>query len=152
MERALSPSQETGIGSYARFTGVFRILEVGSVSGGGSLSQDGSYIIQAKGKHTGGGGSPDPAICLYLAKPVYGTSINADKQVAFDIYAERILELLADEKMRKQFGEAARKKIKAKFSHDLVAKQSVEFYKSVIIMSLYYVARYLPSFEISMAD
>ena len=91
MERALSPSQETGIGSYARFTGVFRILEVGSVSGGGSLSQDGSYIIQAKGKHTGGGGSPDPAICLYLALPIYGSDGNGNQvQVSFDIYAERI--------------------------------------------------------------
>ncbi|NRD23062.1 T9SS type A sorting domain-containing protein [Winogradskyella litoriviva] len=88
IERSLPRSGETGVGSYARFTGVVRILEVGD---GGSFSQDGSYLIQAKGKHTGGGGSNDPAICLYLAKPVYGTGINADKQVAFDIYAERIL-------------------------------------------------------------
>lgn len=35
---------------------------------------DGSYIMQAKGKHSGGGGSADPAICLYLAKPVYTTA------------------------------------------------------------------------------
>ncbi|WP_282040907.1 T9SS type A sorting domain-containing protein [Winogradskyella flava] len=89
IERSLPRSQETGVGSYARFTGVFRILEVGD---GGSFGQDGSYLAQAKGKHTGGGGPPDPAICLYRAHPVYGTGINADKQVAFDIYAERILE------------------------------------------------------------
>ncbi|WP_298495938.1 T9SS type A sorting domain-containing protein [uncultured Algibacter sp.] len=89
IERSLPRSGETGVGSYARFTGVFRILEVGDA---GSFSQNGTYIAQAKGKHTGGGGSNDPAICLYLAKPVYGTGINADKQVAFDIYAERILE------------------------------------------------------------
>ena len=88
MERSLSRSGKTGVGSYARFTGIVRILEVGDTSGTGS---DGSYIAQAKGKHTGGGGSPDPAICLYLAKPVYGTGANADKQVAFKIYAERIL-------------------------------------------------------------
>ncbi|MHA7943614.1 endo-acting ulvan lyase [Formosa sp. 3Alg 14/1] len=88
IERSLSRSSETGIGSYARFTGVFRILEVGDTSG---TSQDGTYLAQAKGKHTGGGGSPDPAICLYLAKPVYGTGEDADKQVSFDIYAERIL-------------------------------------------------------------
>lgn len=88
IERSLPRSQETGVGSYARFTGVVRILEVGD---GGSFGQDGSYLIQAKGKHTGGGGPPDPAICLYRAHPVYGTGINADKQVAFDIYAERIL-------------------------------------------------------------
>ncbi|SFD27308.1 T9SS type A sorting domain-containing protein [Algibacter pectinivorans] len=88
MERSLSRSRETGIGSFAKFTGVFRILEVGDA---GSFGQDGSYIAQAKGKHTGGGGSPDPAICLYLAKPVYGTGADSDKQVSFDIYAERIL-------------------------------------------------------------
>ncbi|MDC1364815.1 T9SS type A sorting domain-containing protein [Algibacter sp.] len=88
IERSLPRSGETGVGSYARFTGIVRILEVGD---GGSFGQDGSYLIQAKGKHTGGGGSNDPAICLYRAHPVYGTGINADKQVAFDIYAERIL-------------------------------------------------------------
>ncbi|SMC79993.1 T9SS type A sorting domain-containing protein [Cellulophaga tyrosinoxydans] len=89
MERSLTRSQETGVGSFARFKGIVRILEVGDA---GSFNQDGSYLIQAKGKHTGGGGSADPAICLYLAKPVYGTGEDADKQVAFDIYAERILE------------------------------------------------------------
>jgi hypothetical protein len=89
IERSLPRSGETGVGSYARFTGTFRILEVGDA---GSFGQDGTYIAQAKGKHTGGGGSPDPAICLYRAHPVYGTGINADKQVAFDIYAERITE------------------------------------------------------------
>lgn len=88
IERSLPRSQETGMGSYARFTGIVRILEVGD---GGSFGQDGSYLIQAKGKHTGGGGPADPAICLFRAHPVYGTGINADKQVAFDIYAERIL-------------------------------------------------------------
>lgn len=88
IERSLDRSGETGVGSYARLTGTFRILEVGDA---GSFSQDGTYIAQAKGKHSGGGGSPDPAICLYLARPVMGTGINAGKQVAFDIYAERIL-------------------------------------------------------------
>jgi len=87
IERALSASQKTGIGSFARFSGTFRILETGKTSSSGS---DGSYIAQAKGKHTGGGGSADPAICLYLAKPVYGTGANSGKQVSFNIYAERI--------------------------------------------------------------
>ncbi|WP_248722463.1 hypothetical protein [Seonamhaeicola sp. ML3] len=88
IERSLSRSQATGIGSFARFTGIVRILEVGNTSSFGST---GSYIIQAKGKHTGGGGSADPAICLYLAKPVFGTGADSGKQVSFDIYAERIL-------------------------------------------------------------
>jgi starch synthase len=47
-------------------------------------------------------------------------------------YAERILELLDDEKKRKQFGEMARKKVKTKFNHELVAKQSIEFYKILL--------------------
>ncbi|WP_298495945.1 hypothetical protein [uncultured Algibacter sp.] len=88
IERSL-PIANANVGSFVKFKGDFRILEVGDA---GSFDQDGTYIAQAKGQHTGGGGSPDPAICLYLAKPVYGTGINADKQVAFDIYAERILE------------------------------------------------------------
>ncbi|WP_299057332.1 T9SS type A sorting domain-containing protein [uncultured Polaribacter sp.] len=88
IERALSASLKTGVGSFAKFSGIVRILEVGDTSG---TNNDGSYLIQAKGKHTGGGGSPDPAICLYLAKPVYGTGSNSGKQVSFDIYAERIL-------------------------------------------------------------
>lgn len=88
IERSLPRSGETGVGSFARFTGIFRILEVGD---GGNFSSDGSYLAQAKGKHSGGGGSNDPAILLYRAHPVYGDGINAGKQVAFDIYAERIL-------------------------------------------------------------
>ncbi len=87
MERSL-PLANHNVGSYVKFTGDFRILEVGDT---GSFGTSGSYIAQAKGQHTGGGGSPDPAICLYRAHPVYGTGINANKQVAFDIYAERIL-------------------------------------------------------------
>lgn len=89
IERSLPRSGETGVGSFAKFTGTFRILEVGD---GGNFSSDGSYLAQAKGKHSGGGGSNDPAILLYRAHPVYGDGINAGKQVAFDIYAERILE------------------------------------------------------------
>ena len=89
IERSLPVAKSTNVGTFVKFTGTFRILEVGDTDG---TASDGSYIAQAKGKHTGGGGSPDPAICLYLAKPVYGTGSDTDKQVAFDIYAERIKE------------------------------------------------------------
>ncbi|TXG39499.1 hypothetical protein [Seonamhaeicola maritimus] len=88
IERSL-PIANPNVGSFVKFKGDFRILEVADA---GSFAQDGTYIAQAKGQHTGGGGSPDPAICLYRAHPVYGSGSNADKQVAFDIYAERILE------------------------------------------------------------
>lgn len=88
IERALTPNLNTDIGSYTRFTGMVRILEVGDTSGD---SNDGSYIMQAKGTHTGGGGSADPAICLYLAKPVYGIDSEGNEiQQSFDIYREQI--------------------------------------------------------------
>ena len=88
IERSLSRSEETGVGSYARFTGTLRILEAGDTAG---TNDDGTYLMQAKGKHTGGGGSPDPAICLYLAMPVYGDDGNGNQvQVSFDIVREQI--------------------------------------------------------------
>ncbi|SNR34699.1 hypothetical protein SAMN06265371_101557 [Lutibacter agarilyticus] len=88
IERSLARSQKTGVGSYAKFTGRVRILEVGKTTSEGS---DGTYIMQAKGKHTGGGGSADPAICLYLAKPVYGKDSSGNTtQVSFDLYREQI--------------------------------------------------------------
>lgn len=88
IERSLSRSQTTGIGSFAKFTGTVRILEVGDATRDGD---DGTYIMQAKGQHTGGGGSADPAICLYLAKPVFGPDANGNQvQVSFDIFREQI--------------------------------------------------------------
>lgn len=88
IERSLPRSKGIGVGSYARFTGTVRILEVGDTTG---TNDDGSYIMQAKGKHIGGGGPPDPAICLYLAKPVYGPdSAGNQVQVSFDLYREQI--------------------------------------------------------------
>ncbi|MDP5229785.1 MAG: hypothetical protein NWQ38_05275, partial [Cellulophaga sp.] len=68
--------------------GTVRILEVGDATRDGD---DGTYIMQAKGQHTGGGGSADPAICLYLAKPVFGPDANGNQvQVSFDIFREQI--------------------------------------------------------------
>ncbi|PWG06743.1 hypothetical protein DIS07_02585 [Polaribacter aquimarinus] len=88
IERSLSRSQTTGVGSYAKFTGTLRILEVGKTN---NTNNDGTYFMQAKGKHTGEGGSTDPAICLYLAKPVYGPDGNGNQvQVSFNIYREQI--------------------------------------------------------------
>jgi hypothetical protein len=90
IERSLDRSQTSGIGSYARFTGTVRILEVGFTD---LFFRDGSYIMQAKGKHSGGDGSPDPAICLFLAKPVFGKDDKGnDVQVSFDLYREQIIE------------------------------------------------------------
>lgn len=88
IERSLSRSQTTGVGSFARFTGTVRILEAADTP---RESDNGTYIMQAKGKHTGGGGSSDPAICLYIARPVFGTDENGNQvQVSFDIYREQI--------------------------------------------------------------
>ena len=46
-----------------------------------------------------------------------------------NLFADRILELLDDQKLRNQFGIEARKKVEQKFSIDVVAKQSADFYK-----------------------
>lgn len=82
------PRSNSKSGSYVEFKGTVRILEVGNTSDYGSA---GTYIAQAKGKHTGGGGSPDPAICLYLAKPVYGKDKQGrTTQTSFEIYREQI--------------------------------------------------------------
>jgi glycosyltransferase involved in cell wall biosynthesis len=48
------------------------------------------------------------------------------------IYAERLLELLGNANKRHRFGKAGREKVETTFSHDLVAKRSVEFYKKHI--------------------
>ena len=49
-----------------------------------------------------------------------------------EIYAEKIVELLENEALRNQFGIAARKKVAQKFSNEVVAKQSADFYQQVI--------------------
>lgn len=48
------------------------------------------------------------------------------------LYAQRILEFLDNEDKQEQFGKAAREKVLEQFSHDLVAKRSVEFYKTIL--------------------
>ncbi|WP_417444141.1 hypothetical protein [Joostella sp.] len=94
MERS-TPAINTGDlgdGSFVRFTGYVTIKRAGHVSD--SFERDdmrdkaGTYIAQAKGKHSGGGGSADPAICLIVAKPRF----SGTKQVSFDIYREEIKE------------------------------------------------------------
>jgi glycosyltransferase involved in cell wall biosynthesis len=47
-------------------------------------------------------------------------------------YANRILELLKNKDLQKKFGIEARKKVIQKFSIEVVSKQSVTFYKSLI--------------------
>lgn len=46
-------------------------------------------------------------------------------------YANRITDLLENTKLQTQFGRAARKKVLEKFSIEIVAKQSISFYKTV---------------------
>ena len=90
IERFLPRSKKTTPGNYVKFTGTVVILETGDA---GRDNDNGTYIIQAKGKHSGGGGSNDPAILLLLAKPVYGTNVDGEEvQVSFDIYSEQIKE------------------------------------------------------------
>jgi glycosyltransferase involved in cell wall biosynthesis len=46
-------------------------------------------------------------------------------------YAERILELLENRELQERFGMAARKKVVDQFSINIVAKQSISFYKKI---------------------
>ena len=94
IERSLDRTNNKS-GSYVQLKGKFRILEVGYT---GNDGLDGTYIAQAKGQHSKrpgaatNDGSPDPAICLFLAKPVYGLDKNGKyAQLSFNIYREQII-------------------------------------------------------------
>ncbi|MFI1772213.1 glycosyltransferase family 4 protein [Thalassobellus citreus] len=82
---------------------------------------------------------------MSLEKAIVASSIGWAKEMIEDnkegflvhptqhkLYAERILELLIDTKKQKQFGEAARQRVKEMFEHKIVAQQSVNFYKTII--------------------
>ena len=82
---------------------------------------------------------------MALQKPIVASNIGWAKEVIADgiegflmhpkdhkIYAERILELLQNPKMQSAFGMAARKKVLASFSMEIVAQQSMSFYKTLI--------------------
>ena len=47
-------------------------------------------------------------------------------------FAQKIAVLLEDKALRSQFGAAARKKVEQKFSIEVVAKRSADFYKKII--------------------
>lgn len=90
IERSSKVINATGVGSFVSISGTVRIYEVGYVNDDKSTTsvsdQNGTYIIQAKGKDTTGAGSPDPAIALLLVKP---TDANQSK---FKFYLEIITE------------------------------------------------------------
>lgn len=82
---------------------------------------------------------------MALQKPIVASNIGWAKEVVEDgvegflvhpkdheHYAERILELLQNPKMQSAFGMAARKKVVATFSMEIVAQQSMSFYKTLI--------------------
>ena len=82
---------------------------------------------------------------MALQKPIVASNIGWANEViengvegflvhpaAHKQYAERILELLENPKLQEDFGIAARKKVMLKFSTQIVAKQSVLFYKNVM--------------------
>lgn len=79
---------------------------------------------------------------MALQKPIVASNIGWAKEVIADgvegflvhpkdheHYAARILELLDNPQMQVDFGAAARKKVVSKFSMEVVAQQSVLFYK-----------------------
>jgi glycosyltransferase involved in cell wall biosynthesis len=82
---------------------------------------------------------------MALQKPVVASNIGWAKEIISDgqdgflvnptdhvIYAQKISKLLGDKNLREEFGIKARSKIVQKFSIEIVAKQSVNFYKRVL--------------------
>jgi glycosyltransferase involved in cell wall biosynthesis len=82
---------------------------------------------------------------MALQKPIVASNIGWANEVIEDgvegflvypkdhkKYAQRIIELLEDPEMQREFGMAARKKVELKFSTQIVAQQSLSFYKSLI--------------------
>lgn len=90
IERSSKVINTTGNGSYVKISGYVTIRRSGHKSDSWPATDmrdgSGTYIAQAKGKHSGGGGSSDPAICLIVAKPKF----NGGTQVSYDIYREQI--------------------------------------------------------------
>ena len=82
---------------------------------------------------------------MALQKPVVASNIGWATEIIGDgvdgflvnpadhsIYAEKIVALLEDPELQKQFGTAARKKVEQKFSMEVVARQSLSFYDKII--------------------
>lgn len=95
IERQGRTVSKVNIGNHVEISGICRIRSVGgsptSQSENNKLSnKNGTYFLQAKGKHiTPRGvtrvGPPDPAICLFIAKP-----IRVGGTLYYDIYREQI--------------------------------------------------------------
>lgn len=89
IERA-STVVNSNSGSYVKFTGYVTIKRAGHKSDNydrdDMRDNSGTYLCQAKGKHSGGGGSADPAIALLIAKPRF----SGGNQISYDIYREQI--------------------------------------------------------------
>jgi len=81
---------------------------------------------------------------MALQKPIVASNIGWANEMIVDgvegflvnpkdhtIYASKIVELLENPELQKQFGIAARKKVEQKFSMEVVAKKSLVFYESL---------------------
>ncbi len=82
---------------------------------------------------------------MALQKPVVASNIGWAIEIIEDgvdgflvnpnehkMYAEKIVALLEDPELQKQFGSAARKKVEQKFSMEIVAQQSLAFYENIL--------------------
>ncbi|WP_055435383.1 glycosyltransferase family 4 protein [Lacinutrix algicola] len=82
---------------------------------------------------------------MALKKPIVASNIGWAKEIVDDgedgflvhpkahkDYANKISELLENETLKEEFSIAAREKIISKFSSEIVAKQSVDFYKKIV--------------------
>ena len=82
---------------------------------------------------------------MAMQKPIVASNLGWAKEIIIDgidgflvnpkdhiLYAQRIMEILENDKLQQELGLAARKKVGNKFSIEKVAQQSESFYKSLI--------------------
>lgn len=92
IERASKVVSNVKGGNYVQISGTCRIKKVGGRPSNNNYpyhdirDKRGTYILQAKGKHSGGGGSSDPAICLFVAKKRVDNGVTY-----YYIYREQIV-------------------------------------------------------------
>lgn len=81
---------------------------------------------------------------MAMQKPIVASNIGWASEIIADgvegflvnpkdhnLYANKICKLLEDVALQNQFGKAAKQKIAQKFSMEIVAKQSLAFYKKI---------------------
>ena len=63
---------------------------------------------------------------------VDGETGFTENPVNHNLYAEKIIKLLENVDLNKTFGTNAKKRIRSYFSQEIISKQNIEYFKSII--------------------